>query len=290
MLARARPAVLLLPGVTLLAVFIVFPCVFVLILAFWQWDLLSNTAHFVGLDNFRAEFDNGELTRGLFNTLLYAVLTVPISLSVGLVIAVAITAVRHGGTFWRAVYFLPVAATLVAMAVVWRWMFAADTGLVDRTIGRATGLTGWLSSDALAMPAVAVVGNWQQIGFVMVIYLSALANAPATALEAARLDGANPWQRFWHVTWPSLGPATVFAVIISCTGALRVYDTVRLMTDGGPVGQTETLTYLLWRRGIYFYDVGAGAALTVVLIALTLVVTVVQLKSGGDRLEKAGRR
>jgi multiple sugar transport system permease protein len=284
------PYLLLSPLLTLLVVFVLGPMALAAVLALFRWDLLTGSGGFVGLANLRAELRNGELVHGLLTTLSYGALTVPTSMAAGLTVALGINALTRGRGFWRTVYFLPVASTLVAMSVVWRWLFHPASGLVDVTIGRITGLRDWLGSLDLALPAVAVVGNWQQIGFVAVVYLAALASVRRDVLEAARLDGAGAWSRFRHVTWPALGPTTVFALIVSCTGALRVYDTVVTMTGGGPASSTETLTYLLWRRGIYFYDVGAGAVLTVALIGLAVVITVAQLRGFATRLERAGTR
>jgi multiple sugar transport system permease protein len=207
----------------------------------------------------------------------------------GLLVALAINRLTRARNFWRAVYFLPVAATLVAMSIVWRWMFLARRGLVDQTIGKWLGLNDWLNSSDLSLAAVALVGNWQQIGFVTIVYLAGLAGVPKHLHEAARIDGASPWHRFWHVTWPSLGPTTVFVAVISSIQALRIFDTIATMTSGGPSGSSETLTYLLWKRGIYYLDIGGGAVITVVLLTLALLATWIQ-KRASRRLERAGSR
>jgi multiple sugar transport system permease protein len=291
--ARGRaglPYILLAPMMLLLVVFVIAPTVLALVLMFFRWDLLEGAGGFVGADNIAAEAANGELLHGLTTTLWYGALTVPTSMAAGLVVALSINSLSRGRGFWRTVYFLPVASTLVAMSVAWRQLFAPGTGLVDATIGRLTGWSDWLGSLDLALPAVAVVGNWQQIGFVAVVYLAALGGVPRDVVEAARLDGAGRVARFRHVVWPALGPATVFSLVVSCTGALRVYDTIATMTGGGPAGATSTLTYLLWRRGIYFYDVGGAAVLTAALIALAVLITIGQLRGFGNRLERAGSR
>ncbi|OLT14380.1 hypothetical protein BJF78_02375 [Pseudonocardia sp. CNS-139] len=284
------PYLLTAPVVVALLAFVVLPAAFAVGLAFVRWDLLRGTVEFVGIENFATEIAGGELGRGVLVTVGYAVLTVPASLAGGLLVALGIDALSHGRAFWRAVYFLPVAATLVAMSIVWRWMFRPDTGVVDATVGRLTGLRDWLNSLELALPAVAAVGTWQQVGFVAVVYLAALTAVPRDVLEAARLDGAGALSRFRHVTWPALGPATVFAVVLTSTAALRVYDTIRTMTDGGPAGSTESLAFLLWRRGVAYFDVGAGATLTVALLVLAGLVTLLQVRVLGRGLERKGTR
>lgn len=204
-------------------------------------------------------------------------------------IALAIHSLSRGRTLWRAVFFLPYAATLVAMAAVWRWIFFPGTGLVDTTLGSWLGLTNWLSSFTLALPAVAIVGNWHLLGFVVVVYLAGLSGVPTHLLEAARLDGAGGWSRFWHVTWPALGPTTVFAVVITTISSLKTFETIKVMTDGGPVYRTANLTFLLWERGIQFRDFGGAAVITVVVLLLVLTVTIWQIRTFGH-LERAGTR
>lgn len=284
------PYALLAPLFALLLAFVVLPAVLAIGLSLYEWNLLSGEREFVGLVNWRRVLSSGELRNGLVNTVVYVLLVVPSSMVAGLLAALAIHGATRGGTLWRAVYFLPVASTLVAMSVVWRWIFYPAAGLWDVTVSRWIGTEGWLQSLDLALPAIAVVGNWKMIGFVTVIFLAGLAGVPRQLHEAAQLDGAGAWARFWHVSWPALGPATLFALLISTMAAFRAFDEVQIMTGGGPAGATETMTYLLWRRGIEFRDVGGGAVLTVLLLLVLVILTAGQLRSFGQRLEEAGRR
>ncbi|MFS8049844.1 carbohydrate ABC transporter permease [Rhizobium sp. BR 314] len=286
---RAAPFMLVGPMLTLLVIFTILPCLLTLILAFFETDILVGTIRFVGFSNFTKAFARGDLLNSIGVTLLYMALTVPTSMIFGLLVALGINSLGHGRVFWRAVYFLPVAATLVAMSIVWRWMFVGRRGLIDHMLGPMTGITDWLNSPALALPAVAVVGNWQQIGFIAILYLAALAAVPRHQLEAARVDGANGWHRFWHVTWPAIGPTTVFAGIITSVNAMRVFDSVSTMTGGGPSRHSQTLAHLMWERGIYFFDIGGGSVVTLVLVALALIATFLQ-RVLTARLEKAGSR
>lgn len=286
---RAAPYILVTPMLALLFVFTILPCVLTLVLAFFETDILAGTIRFVGFSNFTKAFSRGDLLNSIGVTLQYMLLTVPPSMVLGLLVALGINGLSHGRVFWRAVYFLPVAATLVAMSLVWRWMFVGRRGLIDQALGPLTGLADWLNAPALSLPAVAVVGNWQQIGFVAILYLAALAAVPRHQLEAARVDGADAWNRFWHVTWPAIGPTTVFAGIITSVNAMRVFDSVSAMTGGGPSRSSQTLAHLMWERGIYFFDIGGGSVVTLVLVALALVATFLQ-RLFTARLEKAGTR
>ncbi|MGL4236769.1 carbohydrate ABC transporter permease [Tabrizicola sp.] len=285
----AAPYLFVAPLLVLLLAFVAIPAAFAVGLMFFEVDILAGTWAWAGLDNIRAAASRGEVANALWVTGRYALLTVIPSAMLGLACALAIDTLHRGAWFWRAIYFLPVAATLVAMATVWRWMFLARRGLVDQTLGRWTGVSDWLNSTDMSLVAVAIVGNWQQVAFVTIIYLAALGAVPAHVMEAARIDGAGRVARFWHVTWPTLGPATVFALVISVIQALRTFDTVALMTEGGPSGSSETLTYLLWKRGIYFFDIGGGAVVTCIILGVALAATAVQ-KRATRRLESAGQR
>ncbi|MFC7328294.1 carbohydrate ABC transporter permease [Marinactinospora rubrisoli] len=288
--ARLEPFALVTPAIALLLLFVVVPAVLAFAIALFHWSPLSGRSTFVGLDNYVRILTSGTLRTAVGNTLLYAVLTVPTSVAGGLVVAVGINALTRGRTFWRAVYFLPMAAVLVAMAAAWRWIFYPESGLFDQTVGGLLGRTGWLSSSDLALPGLAIVGNWQNIGYVAVIFLAGLTGVRKDLHEAAMLDGANAWQRFWHVTWPAISPATVFAIVISTTSALRMFETAQVMTRGGPGESTTTLSYLLWQQGVRNVDFGSAAVTTVVLFLLCLLVTAWQMRGFGTRLEKAGTR
>lgn len=286
---RAAPYLFMTPLLFLLVAFTILPGFLIIGLSFFNIDILAGSYRFVGFANFTAAIARGEILNSIGVTFLYVAMTVPTALILGLLVALAIDALCRGAAFWRAVYFLPVAATLVAMSVVWRWMFLARKGVVDQTVGHWLGLGDWLNSPTLALPAVAVVGNWQQIGFVAIIYLAGLAAVPRHVAEAAAVDGAAAWSRFWHVTWPALGPTTVFAAVVSSTNALRVFDTIATMTAGGPSKRTETLAYLMWQRGIYFFDIGGGAVVALILLALALAAAIIQMWATAA-LEAAGRR
>jgi multiple sugar transport system permease protein len=288
--ARSTPYVLISPALLLLGAFVVLPTALVVVLALFRIDLLTGAADFVGLANVQTVLGSDELRLGLLNTATYALLTVPTTVTAGLVIALAINALTHGRTFWRAVFFLPYAATLVAMAAVWRWIFLPRSGLVDTTIGQWLGATNWLSSFILALPAVALVESWHLLGFIVIVFLAGLVGVPPQLLEAARIDGARAWSRFWHVTWPALGPATVFAVVISTINSLRSFETIKVMTEGGPVDRTANLTFLLWERGVHFRDISGAAVLTAAMLVVALVVTIWQVRTFGRRLERAGSR
>lgn len=278
------------PALVLMTVFVIGPVSLVGVLSLFNFDPLRGTIGFVGLENYRRVTESGELQNALLNTLWYSIMTIPVTIGLGLLVALGIHAATRGKSFWRAVYFMPVVSTLAALSVAWRWVFYPETGILDSTFGQLIGQTDWLNSTTLALPAVAIVGNWEGIGVAVVLFMAGLSGVPASLHEAAAIDGAGAWNRFWHVTWPALGPATVFIVVLSTRNALRVFDQVRVMTAGGPVGSTETLSYLLWERGIHFLDVGGGSVVNLTLLVLVGAVALVQFRTFGQRLERQGAR
>lgn len=273
-----------------MVVFVAIPAVLALGLTLFEYDPYRRELRFSGLSNFERMLPDAQLWQATGNTLIYAGITVPVTVGAGLGVALLIHGLSRGAGFWRSLYFLPVAAMLTAMSVVWRFMFYPDSGLIDGSIGGWLGLRDWLNSTTLALPAVAVVGSWAGIGTAVILFLAGLSVVPRHLHEAAMLDGAGAWRRFWGVTWPALGPATLFTCVLSVRDALRVFDQVRVMTDGGPLNSSRTLSVLLWERGIKFLDIGGSSVVNLVLLAILLTATILQLRTFGRRWESASAR
>lgn len=268
---------MLLPALGLLTALVLLPTALTPIFSFLRVDLFSGSLSYVGADNWLAEINNSELLVGTGNTLLYTALTVPTSLALGLGCALAIERVGFGRSFWRTAFFLPTAATLVAMAVAWKVLLAPG-GPLDSFMYSLTGVSDWLNDYQLAMPAVAIVGVWQQFGYSTVLFIAGLSTVPAEPLEAAILDGTNAWQRFWRITLPMMGPSVVFAVVTATMTALRAFDQIEVMTGGGPGDATRTLTFMLYSRGLAYLDVGGAAVLATTMLALVIAITVWQVR------------
>lgn len=278
------------PAFGFLLLFVLVPVGTIGVLALVDFDPLTQATDFVGMANWHRVLDGPQLWQATGNTLLYALMTVPTQVVLGLLIALAIRAAGRGAVVWRTIYFAPTAATLAAMSVVWRWLFYPDAGIIDQSLGWLVGQHGWLGSTVFALPALAIVGSWAGIGSCVVMFLAGLSNVPDYLDDAARIDRANAWQRFWAVIWPAIGPATTFALVIALRDALRVYDQVKVLSDGGPLGSTTTLSFLAWQRGVRYLDIGGGSVVNAVLLVLVLVTVAVQLLLGGRRWEEAGRR
>jgi multiple sugar transport system permease protein len=241
-----------------------------------DYRLGALSTRFVGFANFLHAFQDPVFLRATVNTLLYAAIVIPF----GVVLALGAALLVHGRgrdrAFWEVAYFLPVTATLVAMATVWQFLLHPSLGPVNAAI-RALGFEpmSFLATPALLIPTMAVIGIWQVLGFNMVLFLAGLTAVPRDLYEAARLDGAkSPIDRFLTVTWPMLGPTTMFVVVTTSISAFKVFETVAVLTHGR--GGSETLLFELYLEGFEYSNTGYAAALTILFLVLVLVLSIGQ--------------
>jgi multiple sugar transport system permease protein len=232
---------------------------------------------FVGLEHFRAMVHDEELGRSLWNTAVF-MLAIPIQMGLSLGLAMLLNRKIRGQTAYRTLLFLPTVASGIALYVVWRQLYNQDHGLLNEAL-RAVGLPGpdWLGDKRLAKPALLVMLVWVAMGGTnMVLYLAGLQDIDPSLYEAVAIDGAAPWDVFKHITWPALRPTTFFILTTNLIGGVQIFDQVLIMTRGGPEGTTSTILYYIYRN-IYEFQgrIGYAAALSVLLFALVLAVTLV---------------
>lgn len=276
----AVPYLLVAPAFLLMLLLLLGPVLAVLLLSFTDYQLGASSLGFIGLDNYIAMAGEKVFWKSLGNTLAYVAVVVPSSLALGLGTALLIEAGQAWRAFYRAVYFVPVMATLIAMAIAWEFMLHPQFGLVNLTL-KSLGLAAqdWLTDPALALWVLAAIGVWQSFGFNMVLFLAGLVSIPKHLYEAAEMDGArSAWERFRLVTWPMLGPVTMFVVVISAIRSFQVFDTVHALTKGGPVKSTEVLLYTMYAEGFEFFRSGYAAAITVVFLLFVLALTVIKAR------------
>ena len=285
MTERRIAGVLISPAMTLFVVLLAGPTVAVFALSLTNWQLGSSTLAFIGIDNYAQLFTDRVFWKSFGNTFLYCLVVVPGSVFLGLGLALLIESLSFGRGFYRAAYFLPVTSTLIAMAVVWEFLLHPTVGLVNLTF-EAFGLKGtdWLKNPDTALFTLAGIGIWQSAGLNMVLFMAGLKAIPADLYEAAEIDGAaSSWERFRCVTWPMLGPATLFVTVVSGIRSFQVFDTVEVLTKGGPNKATEMLLYTMYTEAFNFFRTGYGAAITVVFLAIVLVLTLLQVRFGEKR-------
>ncbi len=272
------------PATLAMLVMIFAPVVIVAFLSFTDYQFGARSLNWIGFDNYTTLFSDPIGRRAITNTLIYVAVVVPSSMTLALVVAIGL----HNMMAWaprlanalKAAYFLPVAATLVAMAISWQMLLHPSIGLVNAVLGGLNWATPrWLSDRSLVIYTLAVIGIWHSVGYNMVLYLAGLTAIPGELYEAAEVDGAvRPWERFWTVTWPMLGPTTLFVAVISATNAFRVFETVATITRGGPAFASDTLVYALYREGFTYFKAGYASAITMVFFAFVLVVTLLQFR------------
>ncbi len=264
------------PQIIGLLMFSLIPVVYAFVLSVMKWDGLG-ARDFVGLDNFRSEFNNSDFRAALLHTFVYTLIAVPGSVTLSLLVALAVNRVK-GKTIYRTIFFLPTITSSVAVSMVWLWMLNGDFGLINVFLRDQFSLDppNWLVNSTWVVPAVALVAIWAGLGFNMVIFLAGLQGIPATYLEAAQIDGASSWRRFWNITLPLLSPTTFFVTIISIIASFQVFDMIYVMTDGGPGTQSTTMVFHIYKLAFVNFTFGPSAAAAVVLFALIMGATLLQ--------------
>lgn len=279
------------PALVILAAFVLIPAFWVLWLSFYRWDLISSTAELLGLGNYRRLIGDPLWWQSLAQTCYFVVVTVPVGMALAMALALLLHARLPGRGLLRAAIFVPFVTPAVATLVIWQLIFNHDYGLLNAAL---TALhlprVGWLISPTWIMPAVIIYTLWATTGFNVVIFLAGLANVPPDLQEAARVDGARGWQVFRHVTWPLLTPTTYFVLLISSIGSFKVFNAVYVLTTGsagvtgGPDRAAMTIGVYLYKQAFEFFRAGYASAISVVLFAIILALTLVQTRVGGQRV------
>lgn len=267
-----------LPFLIGLMIFLVVPCAAVVVLALTDWQLGSAAIKFTGLGNFVQLAADAVFQRSFANTLFYAATVTPVSVVLGLWLAVTVERSTIGRAFFRSVFFLPVVSTTVAMAVVWEFLLHPSLGPLNAMMSMI-GIPRhvFLNDARTVLPTLAAIGIWENAGYNMVLFIAGLKSIPSDLYDAAAVDGADrSWERFWTVTLPLLGPTLLFVIIISFLRSFRVFETVAAITQGGPQFASEVVLYTIYREGFVYFHVGYASALTVIFVALLLLLTLVK--------------
>jgi multiple sugar transport system permease protein len=281
--ALAGPACLL-----LLALFI-FPALAVFVIAVTDWQLGARSLSFVGLRNFTALFADPVFRRSLLNSIVYVGLVVPVTVGLGFLVALLIESGRSLRAFYRAMHFLPYMATLAAMAIVWEALLHPTIGLVNQALGSLGFATvNWLRDARTVLPVLAVIGIWQSLGIATILFLAGLKAVPSDLYDAADVDGADGWlDRLRTVTLPMIGPVMMFVVIVTALRAFQTFDTVKILTQGGPADASELLLHTLYVESFEFLRTGYGAAIAVVFLLIVLGLTLLQARLMDRRVHYA---
>jgi multiple sugar transport system permease protein len=259
-----------------LLVFAVYPMVFALVLVFLQWDLVTAPT-FAGVDNVNLLVHDGRFWRAVANTFVFLSIHVPLQIVTALALAIALNRQLVGRSFWRAAFFLPVVISGAVVAILWSNLYATDVGLINRLLVRI-GLSPvpWLTDPTTAMPAIAVMVTWKNVGFYVIIYLAGLQYIPRSCQEAIQLEGASAWQRFRYLTLPSLLPQTILVITLSTINGFQLFIEPYVMTGGGPLRRTYSVVLYLYTNAFAYQKMGYAATIGVALALIIGIVVLIQ--------------
>lgn len=267
------------PTLVIFSAFILFPVFFSFYLSFQKWNMFSGQSTFVGLDNYIRMFQSAEFWSVLKNTAYYTLGTIPLNMGFSLLVAYILHKKIFGKKLLRTLFFAPVIISPVAAAVIWRWLYDPNFGLINYFIGIfGFDPVNWLNDPTAAMFALIVMGVWKTFGINMVLFAAGLQAIPDHYYEAAEIDGAGQWSKFKNITIPLLAPTTFFIMVMSMISSFQVFDIVYVLTSGGPLGATKVMVFYVYEHAFKFFEMGYASAASYVLFAILFVLTLAQVK------------
>ncbi|MGG6895630.1 MULTISPECIES: carbohydrate ABC transporter permease [Rhizobium] len=279
---RVQAFILLVPALAIYAVFALYPMFNVVLLSFQKWNGLDPQRQFVGLANYSAIFTRDPVFWVAFrNTVIWTLMSLVFPPMVGLMLALSLNQRIFGRNGLRAIFYLPVIIAPIAVATMWKWMYDPFFGLFSQLLtnwGLQSWIKDWLGNKDIALYSVFIAYLWQTVGFSMVLFLAGLQNVSQTLVEAARIDGAGRWAVFKHVTLPALRPTVTIVLVLSIISSLKAFDIVYGLTGGGPAQSTQMLALWAFTQAMQIFDFGRGAAISVVLLAITMAIVIPYLR------------
>ncbi|SFF39739.1 multiple sugar transport system permease protein [Paenibacillus algorifonticola] len=271
----------ILPAFILYTLFVIYPTLNSVNLSFTSWDGVSDHIRYIGFDNFVEMFQSERVYNALKNTLILSITLVVLENILALILAILVDQVRWCKSLFRSIFYFPVLLSGIVMGFVWTIIFNFNFGVISQVldkVGLSDWKIDWLGDPDYALLAIIITTVWKGSGYYMIIYLAGLQGIPPELNEAASIDGASRWQKFRHITFPLLASAMTVSVMLSMIGALKIFDQIAVMTDGGPGFATETLTYIVYKVGFGELRQGYGTALSLMLFVLILMVSLIQVK------------
>lgn len=279
---RVQAFILLVPALAIYAIFALYPMLNVVIISFQKWNGLDPQRPFVGLANYTAIFTRDPVFWVAFrNTVIWTLMSLVFPPLVGLLLALSLNQKIFGRNSLRAIFYLPVIIAPIAVATMWKWMYDPFFGLFSQMLtswGMQTWIKDWLGNKDIALYSVFIAYLWQTVGFSMVLFLAGLQNVSQTLVEAARIDGAGRWAVFKHVTLPALRPTITIVLVLSIISSLKAFDIVYGLTGGGPAQSTQMLALWAFTQAMQIFDFGRGAAISVVLLLITMAIVIPYLR------------
>lgn len=276
---KLTPYLFLIPGCIILGAFIFYPMLNAIRLSFMDYNFVQDP-EFVGFANYKELFQDELFWQALRNTLLYLVIVVPALVILPIFLASLVNQKIKGVAFFRSAYYIPVVTSVVVVGITWDWLYK-ENGLLNfllETVGIINEPVYWLSSTSTALFAVMVVTIWKGLGYYMIIYLAGLQAISPDLYDAADIDGANWWQKMTRITIPQLMPSILIVSVMSSIAAMKVFEEVFVMTNGGPLHSSETLVFYIYKEAFNKLDMGYASAAGVILFLLTLILSIINLK------------
>ncbi|HDK28094.1 MAG TPA: sugar ABC transporter permease [Candidatus Atribacteria bacterium] len=270
----------LLPGAILFLTFSVYPIFKALQMSFFDWSIFGRSS-FVGWQNYIKALTDPDFHLAMRNTIYYGLVTVPGQMIIAMIVAVLLDRKLKGRVIYRALYFLPVVTSWVVVSFIFKYLYnqqGLSNYILNDLLHFIPENISWLTNPKTALWAIMILGIWKGIGWTMVIYLGGLAGIPRELYEAAKVDGANVWQQFWRITLPLLRPTITFVLIMLAIGSFNVFISVYIMTQGGPLGQTEVALTYMYRHAFDYLELGYGAAVSYILAIIIFIVSIIQYK------------
>ncbi len=263
---------LLAPSLFGIVVFLLIPIVVVAWLSTQHWDLIGRP-RFVGLDNWISVLSDPSFTHSLLVTAELALLVIPLQTALGLLLAALLSRRLPGSAFFRVVYVIPWVCAPLALGIVWKWIFAPTGGALNALLGTDIA---WLTEPSLALPAIAAVNIWSQVGYISLFFMAGLASIPDSVIEAARVDGASPARIFWSIKLPLIRPTLFFVLVTTIISVFQVFDSIYALTEGGPGDSTNTLAYRVYDLAFTSFDLGRAGVTAMILFVILVAVTLLQ--------------
>jgi len=275
---KAVPYLLVLPYIVYFFIFIAFPVVFSIVLTFNKWNIIS-PMEYSGFGNYIRLFQDTLFLKSILNTFIFLIIHIPLQIIIALFLAEVLNQKIHLRGFFRAAFFLPVVVSGVVVTILWQQLYGFDTGLINKilvTLG--FGKVGWLIDPKIAMPSIAIMATWKNVGLYIVLFLVGLQTVPKHYYEAADLEGATHWQKFFKITLPMINPTIFLVVILSTVGGFSLFIEPYILTGGGPLNSTLSAVLYIYKQGFFYYRMGYSATLGLFFALIILSVVIIQKK------------
>ena len=274
---EAKGVVWTLPALTFLVMFTLYPMVNAIITSFYNWNL-TGRKKYIGGYNYQKLFSDPEIYETIWRTLQYAIIVLPATLIFGFILALLLKKSTKINVLFRTLLFTPRVSSMVAISVVWLFIYNPQYGLLNSVFGLfGIAPIRWLNDPALALPSLSIITIWRMLGYSTVVFLGGIQNISEDVLEASTIDGANPLQTVWHITIPLVSPTTFMLLILNTIEVLKMFTTINVMTDGGPAKATQNLVVMLYEYAFRRYQLGYASTIAVVLFVLILAVNLLQM-------------